>query len=305
MNNKASILVLDDNKKWLDTIETILGTTYDLTLVLDHFHALRLLKSSFFDLVILDKQLSGISGLEVLQQMRGIVPELRAIMLTGYADVASAVESMKIGALDYIDKGTRNLTAELRTRVKEALERRKSSSDLISGGSQLGDAEIAQLVSRGESSQLEFKSSARWDFRASRLNKELERIITKTVAGFLNSEGGVLLIGVDDNGTTVGLAEDYKTLGKKPNRDGYENFLTTLLLDTFGKDCSALLRISFHVMEDKDVCKVNVKPAPRPIFIRDEKYEHFYVRTGNSTRLLLTSEVIEYCKVHWNHPLSK
>ncbi len=75
--------------------------------------------------------------------------------------------------------------------------------------------EIEALIKAGESATVEFKSSARWDMRQNKLNKELEQVIVKTVAGFLNTEGGTLLIGVDDGGIIVGLQHDYQTLGKK------------------------------------------------------------------------------------------
>jgi hypothetical protein len=64
-----------------------------------------------------------------------------------------------------------------------------------------GDQEVAALITKGESAEIEFKSSARWDMRQNKLNKEMEQIVVKTVAGFMNSEtGGMLLIGVEDGG---------------------------------------------------------------------------------------------------------
>jgi hypothetical protein len=163
-----------------------------------------------------------------------------------------------------------------------------------------GDQEIAALIAKGESAELEFKASARWDMRQDKPNKEMEAVIIKTVASFLNAEaGGTLLIGVEDNGNVLGLQHDYKTLGRKQDRDGFENWLTTLLLDAYGKDTSPLIRITFHEVESKEVCRVIAQPSPKPVFVRDDKAEHLYIRTGNSTRLLSTREAIEYCKMRW------
>src|SRR6185369_13409521 len=135
------------------------------------------------------------SGLEVLSRLREMSPHLRAIVLTAYPNVKSAVESMKMGALDYVKKGSPNLAADLKAKVKEALER-NTEPDVQAA--QTGEQAIADLIAKGESAELEFKSSARWDVRASRINKELERVIVKTVAAFMNSKtGGTLLIGVD------------------------------------------------------------------------------------------------------------
>lgn len=162
-----------------------------------------------------------------------------------------------------------------------------------------GDQEIAALIAKGESNQLEFKSSARWDFKQGKPNKLMEDIVVKTIAAFLNTDGGNLLIGVDDERNVLGLDHDYKLFGKKDSRDAYENFLNILLLNNLGKDTSALISISIHQLDGKDVARVTVKPSPKPVFVKEEKYEHLYIRAGNSTRLLSTREAIDYCKIHW------
>lgn len=162
------------------------------------------------------------------------------------------------------------------------------------------DQEVAAFIAAGENSMVEFKSTARWDVRENKLNKALEQVIVKTVAGFLNSDtGGTLIIGVDDTGHAAGLDQDYKTLGKKQDRDGYENWLTTLLLDQFGKESSSFLRISFHSTGGVEVCQISIKPSPKPAYVKDLNAENLFVRTGNSTRQLTTREAVEYCKHRW------
>ncbi len=162
-----------------------------------------------------------------------------------------------------------------------------------------GDQKIAALIAKGESNTLEFKATARWDIKQNKQNKAMEDVVVKTVAALLNTEGGNLLIGVDDERNMLGLDQDYKLFGKKDSRDAYENFLTTLLLNNFGKDTSALISISIHELDGKDVARVAAKPSPKPIFVKDGTGEHFYIRAGNSTRLLSTREAIDYCKMHW------
>jgi len=293
MDERKKILVVDDEEGWLQTTKRILESNYEVTLLEDHTKAAQYLKQQNFALVILDLNMPGTSGLEVLKQMREVDPNLRAIMLTGYANVDSAVESMKIGALDYISKGTGNLASALRTRVAQALARETVRSNRQ-------NPSIAELIEMGESAELEFKASARWDIRNHRLNKELEKVVVKTVASFMNSDrGGTLLLGVDDSGLVVGLKGDYSTLGKRQNRDGYEHLLMTLLTDAFGTDCSPFIDVLFHKESEEDVCEVLVKPSPKPMFVQDDKAEHLFIRVGNSTRLLSTREAIEYCKVRW------
>jgi schlafen family protein/Eco57I restriction-modification methylase len=162
-----------------------------------------------------------------------------------------------------------------------------------------GDQEIAALIAKGESATLEFKSSARWDMKQNKADKLIEGIVVKTVAALLNSEGGALLLGVDDDRNVIGLAHDYKLFGKKDSRDAYENFLTGLLLNNLGKDSAALFSITFHELDGKDVCKVEAKKSPKPVFVKDPSGEHLYIRAGNSTRQPTTKEAIDYCKMHW------
>jgi len=103
--------------------------------------------------------------------------------------------------------------------------------------------------------ELEFKSTVCWDLREGKKNPELEAVIRYTVAGFLSANGGTLRIGVADDGSIVGLQPDYGTF-KKPNQDGFELFLTELLLGGLGKDLATSFRTTFHEVDGKDVCRV-------------------------------------------------
>jgi len=284
---KERILVLDDDERWLRRIEAILRPDYDVTITSTEQEALEELRRHPFSLVVLDMRLAnGVSGLDVFAQMREVSADLPAIMLTGYPERSSMRDSFKKGVMDYLEKASSNLDNELRIVV----------ADMIARG---GDSNISNLVAIGENKELEFKTSARWDRRAGKVNKELEKTILKTIAAFLNSEkGGRLLIGIDDGGNVVGIEQDYNTLVRK-DRDGYEGYLTNLLLDAFGKELCLWLQISFHEFEQKVICQITARPSPRPVFVTDDKAEHLYVRTGNSTRLLSTREAIEYCKVRW------
>ena len=78
------------------------------------------------------------------------------------------------------------------------------------------DAE--RLIAAGENHYAEFKSSIRYDFRQKTTNRDLEEVIAKTIAGFMNAEGGYLLIGVKDSGEVVGLEKDFMTL-RQENED--------------------------------------------------------------------------------------
>jgi hypothetical protein len=165
---------------------------------------------------------------------------------------------------------------------------------------------IRDLIAAGESASVEFKSSARWDVKQNQPGKHIERVIVKTVAAFLNTAGGTLVIGVEDDGNVYGLSEDYKLCGKD-SRDGFELWLVQTLLKDFGKDAAGQIAIAFHELhkpEDAkpgsgDVCVVNIKPSPRPRFVVENGQELFYIRTGNATNQLKPSELLGYCGERW------
>ncbi len=159
---------------------------------------------------------------------------------------------------------------------------------------------VLALIEGGESDTLEFKSSIRWDLREQKVNPALEKVIVKTIAAFLNSKGGTLLIGVADDGTVLGLADDYQSFTKKPDRDGFELHLTNVLNSAYGKDCSVFLHIVFHRLSDKDICEVQVEPANRPIFATDEKGQHLFIRSNNQTVALSMEESWNYSRIRWS-----
>ena len=134
------------------------------------------------------------------------------------------------------------------------------------------------LISLNEHEHLEFKSSARWDFKRNIENKALEAVVVKSVAGFLNTDGGCLLIGVGDEKPRelVGLTNDFKTLNKQ-NPDGYINYLTQLLLDSnFGNDISNLMKnIYVFKKNEKDVCMVVVGCTTKDIWVKNGNNENF------------------------------
>jgi len=286
MRAHMRLLVIDDDPAWVETIKLMLESIYDLEIATTITEALDLLRharatSSHFDAAIVDQRIRESSGIQVIGELRLLQPGLPCIVLTGYPAFEAALEAGKAGAWCYVSKGEPNLTHRLREAVTDALAQNPISS----------------FVKLGEGPHVEFKSSARWDIRQNKSNKVMEEVIVKTVASFLNSEGGgSLLIGVDDDGNIVGLDADYSSLSRK-NRDGFENFLTTLLGGNLGADTLFFVRVQFHGVEGKDVCLVSVMPSSRPVYTGGDV---LYVRFGNSSRPLSTREAVAYCKNRWN-----
>ena len=162
---------------------------------------------------------------------------------------------------------------------------------------QATDAEIAALIEQDESIEVEFKASAWWDIPRNTKGKFNKRI-AEAIAAFLNVEkGGTLLIGVDDDGSVIGIEYDYnKKFDNRKNRDVYGNNLMSSILSACGQDCGTCIQISFGQVEGKDVCRVTVLPSPRPVYSKDGQDEYFYIRAGNSNRALNVREANNYIK---------
>lgn len=155
---------------------------------------------------------------------------------------------------------------------------------------------VRDLIGGGESDVLEFKSSLRWDLAEQRVNKAIEAMVVKTVAGFLNGDGGTLLIGVGDDGDLLGLTRDFETFRKKPDRDGFELHLQQLFMSAFGEATASLfLTVNFHQIDGRNICQVTVEPSDHPVFVEQTgKQAAFWLRVGNATRSLPIDEAVRY-----------
>ena len=154
-----------------------------------------------------------------------------------------------------------------------------------------------ELIEAGESKNVEFKQTARYNSHTGKADKKLEHSVLKSVAGFMNASGGVLLVGVHDNQTPTGMADDYSTTGNN-GRDGFENWLVTQLERELGKSPTAtLVDVAFEEFPEGDVCRIDVRPSPKAVYLGDDA--DFYVRMGNSTRLYNTRDAMEYIRSRW------
>ncbi len=157
---------------------------------------------------------------------------------------------------------------------------------------------IHDFIARGEGSTLEFKTSVRWDVRQGTVNRELERGVAKTIAGFMNKDGGTLVVGVTDQGVIVGLEPDMKTL-KKPSEDGLTLHLTEILNKYLGEVAAAAPTISFAHVDGHAIAVLSAEPSTRPVFLEDVNGAEFYVRSNAATRLLDVKEAAQYIAQRW------
>lgn len=160
------------------------------------------------------------------------------------------------------------------------------------------ERDLPSAIAAREGERVEFKASARWDAQLGKTNKALETATVRTIAGFLNHEGGSLFVGVGDSGEVVGTQQDYRTL-KRPDRDGFEQFVMGLVKHALGGDVCAHVHVRFHTAEGKDVCQIAVEPSERPVYCQDGEVARYFLRMGNTTRELDVREAMQHVAQRW------
>ncbi|MDP2897028.1 MAG: N-6 DNA methylase [bacterium] len=141
---------------------------------------------------------------------------------------------------------------------------------------------ILELIAQGEGAKLEFKETLEADAKTG--EKSLGVLVSslKTVAGFLNSEGGILLVGVSDSGEIKGLERDYR-LCQRHNADGLEQKLRSLLQSRFDPAPLGKVTVEFEILPEGHVCRVAVAPSSEIVHLDGKD---LFVRDGNTTRKL-------------------
>ena len=199
------------------------------------------------------------------------------------------IDSYGIHSDDYkvfLEKRSKSIYDALRKRIELKNERNTH------------DAELKELIHIGENETMEFKSTLRYDLRENKINKKLEFVIAKTISAFLNTEGGILIIGVDDSGNALGLDNDLGTLSKG-DIDAFELHLRNIISKHLGSSFEKYLKVNFPSIDEKTVCKIQVLKSGKPVFATYEGAENFYVRIGNSSIPKNRAEQSEYERLHW------
>ncbi len=162
-----------------------------------------------------------------------------------------------------------------------------------------GDLTLGDLIAQGESKIVEYKSSLRWDYKEGNVSKIVQKSVAKTLAAFLNTDGGTLLIGLRDDGTVLGLDSDFKTLGKKQDKDGFELALRNVLSNYLGSATSASVELTFSEHGGQTLAVASCEPHPQPVYLTDGSEVEFFIRDGNSSRLLNVLESNKYIAGRW------
>ena len=120
-SGQKNILVVDDDMSVRTTFSSVLRQEgYRVTAVKNGYEAIKAIDEESFDLALVDLGMPGMDGIEVLEKIKTRRPQTRVIIFTGYGSITTAVEAMRKGATDYLNKPFS--PEELKAGVKKALE---------------------------------------------------------------------------------------------------------------------------------------------------------------------------------------
>lgn len=151
------------------------------------------------------------------------------------------------------------------------------------------------IIRQGESKNIEYKETLSLDVRKKTKEKYIEVSVLKTVVAFLNTEGGVLLIGVNDDGDITGIDGEIDKFHKK--LDKFLLHFKNLIKVRVGEEFYPFIEYKPIRVDGKYILKVECKESQSPCYLDNAD---FYVRTNPATDKLEGPKLVEYVKNHFN-----
>lgn len=295
------ILLVDDNAANLEILyQALEDEGYELLVAQSGQEALEVTRDAQPTLILLDINMPGMDGFETCRRLKADPATAGVVVLFLSARDATRdkVKGLDLGAVDFIGKPFE--FEEVIARVRKHLETHQRQMELEQRNRELEqtatgrfatltEATVREIIARGESERLEFKSTLRWNIHTRKPGREIENASLKTMAGFLNSEGGTLMVGVDDSGQPLGLTTD-----NFANQDKLLLHLNNMIREHLGPQFAEYIRPAIVPVEGTEVLVIQCVPSPNPVFFRRDKEEHFYVRVGPSSQSLSPSQLLSY-----------
>ena len=153
------------------------------------------------------------------------------------------------------------------------------------------EIDLSDLIGGGESPLLEFKSTLRTNLHTGQADKQMGQSVLKTLAGFLNTDGGTLVIGVSDDSAPLGIKAD-----NFDNEDKMNLHLVNIVNSRLGPRTMTLIQANFADFKDSRMLVVRCQRSSSPVYFKDGDKQQFYVRTGPATNELTGGEMVGYIK---------
>lgn len=275
-SRKFRVLVVDDQIEVARTLASVLPPSeFDCHFYEDGQVALDYLmnREEPVDLVVTDLQMppGEWGGLWFIDEVRKAGNRMPILVLSGQGGQRQTIEAQRLGADDFV------LKEDVETELADQARR------LLGSGVSIQRQEaLLQLLRGGESATVEFKQTLRADATTGELYKTLELSVVKSVAAFMNTSGGTLLIGVDDSGAITGLEPDLKLMSRG-DLDGFEQSLRTLLIGRIDKASCSRVAVEFVTSSGKTFCAVSVPREQEAQWVEEKGTDILFVRMGNGT----------------------
>jgi DNA-binding response OmpR family regulator len=301
------ILLVDDNAINLQLlIETLDDQGYQLLVARSGEETLRIARKAKPDIILLDIMMPGIDGYETCVRLKSDEATRNSVVifLTALQSTEEKVRGLSMGAMDFITKpfdpeeiiARVSIQLDNHRKHKELLEQNQKLAERLATTLESGSRDrdtrterIKSIISSGESNRVEFKSTLRWNLKTDRSEKVIDKAWLKSVAAFLNSDGGVLLVGVEDSGNILGTEAD-----NFDNEDKYLLHINNRIQQHIGLEHTGFIGYQLVPVDNKKVLLIECQPSPSPVFLKISKEEEFYIRVGPGSRRLSTSEVVAY-----------
>jgi type I site-specific restriction-modification system R (restriction) subunit len=159
--------------------------------------------------------------------------------------------------------------------------------------------QAAELLKQHESKTLEFKSTLRWNLKENRKDPAVTNAVIKTIAAFLNTEGGDVLIGVSDDRSVRGIEVD-----AFENEDKFMLHLSQVVQNALGDRAGTCVDPRMQIVKGKSVCVVTCQRSPEPVFMKTKEIAEgekgdFYVRSGPGSVRLAPDSAEEYIQTRF------
>lgn len=209
--------------------------------------------------------------------------ESNNIMTNLMANMAGAFVVSSVGYF-YIKNGKLTIVSKF---VSKFMEKNPKVFGINNSSNKVD--EIKGIIGSGEKEDLEFKSTLRTNLHTNQIDKKMEHSVLKTIAAYMNTGGGTLLVGIGDNGEIMGIEKDNFVNGDKANLH-----FNSLVKDHIGGEFLPFVKSEVVDVEGKNVLKVDCKKSHKEVFLKSGSEEKFYVRNGASSVELMGSSLIDY-----------
>jgi len=305
-SDKPVLLVVDDTPASVDLLHAMLRDDFEIKVATNGERAVAVAqKEPRPAIILLDVMMPGVDGYEACRRLKenpdtALIP---VIFITAKTEVEDEQKGLSLGAVDYITKPFNPdlVKARVEAQFSHYQETRALAEQVEKLRARLDRAfteftpeRLTAIIDAGEGDSVEFKSTMRWNLYADRSDKKIEDSCLKTVAGYFNADGGVLLVGVADDGEVIGLGKDHFQ-----TEDKMLLHWVNLIKAYLGAEFLRCIRSMVHELGGQRILVVECLPATSPVFFNRDNEELFFVRMSNTTQALKPSEVLAYVDEHF------